>query len=55
MTFTFTTWYEEERARRESKRRVLDHLYWLAHSDAVRSNEIAYQIVLDAVRKVRGV
>ena len=38
----------------QSKQRVLDYLYWLAHSDSVRSNEIAYQIVLDAVRKVRG-
>lgn len=34
------------------KERVLDHLYFLIHSDAVRCNEIAYQIVLVAIRRV---
>ena len=38
----------------KSKQRVLDHLYWLAHSETIRSNEIAFQIVLDAVRKIQG-
>ena len=54
MIFTFTTWYDEERARQKSKQRVLDYLYWLAHSDAVRSNKVAYEIVLKAVRRVNG-